>query len=250
VREFTTNERIILDFLVKNTGKWFTPSVIARKADTREHYCSWASHICLRLTKWEILRHNSFGGYCYTRNAEITYPKFHSNRNMNNKLTDNEKGVLELLKEHAGQWISPSSIEWMITSKKHSSSWASRICLRLVDKGLIKRNKKGQYLYEEYGEEVNWAALPNLKHLARCNQGLHKGACAYKEEETCPVLNPRTETTFPKFHRNMHILTCSELTKGNIVHPLKPQDTEISGYFNSTVISAEGTESLAERDKR
>ena len=47
------------------------------------------------------------------------------------------------------------SEEWIISARTfgfsgaHHSCWASPICLRLVEKGLLLRNKKGRYKLNE-----------------------------------------------------------------------------------------------------
>lgn len=71
------------------------------------------------------------------------------------KLTANENKILNYLKsewdvyDQQYRWISPTWIGEACGNKAYvsASSWASPICLRLVKKGLIKRNKKGWYRY-------------------------------------------------------------------------------------------------------
>jgi hypothetical protein len=58
------NETQVIEYLKKNHG-WVRPSVIAKYADSREHCCSWASHICLGLVDKGIIEHNIHGHYCY-----------------------------------------------------------------------------------------------------------------------------------------------------------------------------------------
>jgi hypothetical protein len=67
---------------------------------------------------------------------------------VSNNLTNNETLVLKYLSKHKGQWVSPTNIEEAITGK-HRSSWASHICLRLVDKGILAHNISGQYRYNK-----------------------------------------------------------------------------------------------------
>lgn len=66
------------------------------------------------------------------------------------KMSKNEQWVLAYLGEHPG-YHSPSSIgvshgaEAGSNSFAHHSSWASPVCKRLVEKGLVERNEKGHY---------------------------------------------------------------------------------------------------------
>ena len=67
------------------------------------------------------------------------------------KLTNNEQGVLEYLR--GKEWVSPTQIghevggriESHYGSRLRHSSWASPICLRLTNTGLLQRNDKGHY---------------------------------------------------------------------------------------------------------
>ena len=64
------------------------------------------------------------------------------------KLTNNEQWVLDYLK--GKDYVSPTEIGKIHAlavgsySFTHHSAWASPICLRLVKKGLLLRNEKGQ----------------------------------------------------------------------------------------------------------
>jgi hypothetical protein len=48
-------------------------------------------------------------------------------------------------------YCSPTAIGMILGNKNYTSasSWASSTCLRLVDKGLLKRNNKGWYKLHE-----------------------------------------------------------------------------------------------------
>ena len=56
-------EKIIMEYMSKHKGEWIRPSRIAREADNREHTCSWASHICLKLYQKGLPNHNIEGSY-------------------------------------------------------------------------------------------------------------------------------------------------------------------------------------------
>ena len=67
-------------------------------------------------------------------------------------LTKSEEWIISYLK--GKDYVSPSVIgtEHARTfgfSGAHHSCWASPICLRLVEKGLLLRNKKGRYKLNE-----------------------------------------------------------------------------------------------------
>jgi hypothetical protein len=66
MNNFTDNEIKVLIYLREHKG-WIAPSIIARNADKVEHCCSWASHICLRLTDKRILEQNTLRQYCYNK---------------------------------------------------------------------------------------------------------------------------------------------------------------------------------------
>ena len=67
------------------------------------------------------------------------------------KLGKSEEAVLDYLKKQEG-YVSPTSIGRVVggyTSRglPRHSSWASPICKRLVNRGLVQRNEKGWYQY-------------------------------------------------------------------------------------------------------
>ena len=64
------------------------------------------------------------------------------------KLSKNEAIVAAYLKGF-DEFMSPTEIAQKLMSSAHHSAWASPICLRLVKKGLLERNKKGHYRYKE-----------------------------------------------------------------------------------------------------
>ena len=59
------------------------------------------------------------------------------------KLTENEQRVLEYLK--GKDFISPTQIASALTLQDYNSAWASPICKRLINKGLLQRNDRGWY---------------------------------------------------------------------------------------------------------
>jgi len=63
---------------------------------------------------------------------------------MMNKLTWQQTAVLEYLKNK--DWTSPTEIGGMVWGGHHHSSTASPVCKRLVEKGLLERNKRGHYM--------------------------------------------------------------------------------------------------------
>jgi hypothetical protein len=61
------------------------------------------------------------------------------------KLSENELNICQYL-AYNRDWISPTIIGGSCGPNPNShSAWASPICLRMVKKGLLKRNKKGWY---------------------------------------------------------------------------------------------------------
>lgn len=69
------------------------------------------------------------------------------------KLTKNEEWIIAYLK--GKDYVSPTVIgechaeTFGFSSFTHHSAWASPICLRLVEKGLLLRNQKGHYKLNE-----------------------------------------------------------------------------------------------------
>ncbi|KKM20033.1 hypothetical protein LCGC14_1649600 [marine sediment metagenome] len=64
--------------------------------------------------------------------------------NKERKLTKNEQCVLDYLR--GKEWVSPTKIGITLhPTRMHGSPWASPICLRLTNKGLLERNDKGWY---------------------------------------------------------------------------------------------------------
>ena len=62
------------------------------------------------------------------------------------ELTSNEKAVMEfLISLDKGVWASPTWIGQVVGGGRRHSAWASPICKRLVEKGLIERSGYGHY---------------------------------------------------------------------------------------------------------
>lgn len=64
-------------------------------------------------------------------------------------LTENEEKIMQYLKGMR-DYVSPTEIAGAVGGKTKGglyrhSSWASPICMRLVDKGLLERSPKGWY---------------------------------------------------------------------------------------------------------
>ena len=60
------------------------------------------------------------------------------------RLTRNEQRVLDYLQ--GKEWVSPTEIgKTLHPTRMYGSPWASPLCLRLVNKGLLERNDKGWY---------------------------------------------------------------------------------------------------------
>ena len=69
-------------------------------------------------------------------------------------LTPNEQQILDYLENPARGYVSPTKIaealgKWESGGRYGASSWASPICLQLVRKGLVERNKRGCYKAKE-----------------------------------------------------------------------------------------------------
>ena len=60
-------------------------------------------------------------------------------------MTENERKVLEYLKQPARGYTSPTKIGREVGGGGRHSAWASPICKRLVSKGLATRNERGWY---------------------------------------------------------------------------------------------------------
>lgn len=66
------------------------------------------------------------------------------------KLSENEKNVLDFIKSVQPDWVGPNRIGLQVGGlssggiQRHSA-WASPICKRLVDKGLLERDTLGHY---------------------------------------------------------------------------------------------------------
>ena len=60
-------------------------------------------------------------------------------------MTENERKVLEYLKQPARGYTSPTEIGREVGGVGRHSAWASPICKRLVSRGLAKRNERGWY---------------------------------------------------------------------------------------------------------
>jgi DNA-binding IclR family transcriptional regulator len=75
------------------------------------------------------------------------------------KLTRNEQEVMALMRSRTivtNDWISPTQIgNKLRPSRMSHSSWASPICKRLVNKGLLERNEKGWYRLKERQDGQN-----------------------------------------------------------------------------------------------
>jgi hypothetical protein len=91
---------------------------------------------------------------------------------MRNKLTYNERLVLKYLSKYKGQWVSPTTIEEAITGK-HRSSWASHICIRLSNNGILERDIRGHYCYNgsctpnAFSNPTNTKPLVDNKNIIR-----------------------------------------------------------------------------------
>lgn len=60
------------------------------------------------------------------------------------QIKPNEQLVLEYLR--GKKWVSPTKIGYALhPSRMYGSPWASPICKRLVNKGLLQRNEQGHY---------------------------------------------------------------------------------------------------------
>ena len=59
------------------------------------------------------------------------------------KVTSRQEEVLEYLR--GKDWTSPTVISGAVWGGRHHSASASPVCLRLVKKGLLKRNNRGHY---------------------------------------------------------------------------------------------------------
>lgn len=73
---------------------------------------------------------------------------------MSQRLTPNQQKVLDFLKVWHGIWVAPTLIGHEVGGRTHSSrrrhsSWASPICKRLVELGLVERNDNGYYRYKQ-----------------------------------------------------------------------------------------------------
>lgn len=71
---------------------------------------------------------------------------------MDNKLTPNQRKVSDFLESHRDSFVSPTLIGHSAGGKtsgghQRHSSWASPICKRLVEFGLVERNVHGEYRY-------------------------------------------------------------------------------------------------------
>jgi len=70
---------------------------------------------------------------------------------MRHGLTHNERNIVDYLKDK--DWVSPTQIghdvggriESLYGNRYRHSAWASPICKRLVEKGVLERNDKGRY---------------------------------------------------------------------------------------------------------
>jgi hypothetical protein len=71
-------------------------------------------------------------------------------------MTKNEQAIIAYLKGKG--WVSPTEIGHNVGGYKNTafgtsttilrhSSWASPICIRLADKGILERNIRGHYHY-------------------------------------------------------------------------------------------------------
>ncbi len=59
-------------------------------------------------------------------------------------MTHNEQRVLDFLR--GKEWVSPTEIgKTLQPTSMYGSPWASPVCKRLVNKGLLQRNDKGWY---------------------------------------------------------------------------------------------------------
>jgi DNA-binding MarR family transcriptional regulator len=68
---------------------------------------------------------------------------------MKKTLGTSQQAVLNYLRKRAGHPISPTQIGDELGLGMWGSAWASPICKRLVDLGLIKRTPKGWYFVEK-----------------------------------------------------------------------------------------------------
>lgn len=66
-------------------------------------------------------------------------------------LSQNERAVLAHLNKRSDKWTSPTELGQKVDGKKYTSasSWGSRVCKKLVAKGLVTRNDNGLYQITE-----------------------------------------------------------------------------------------------------
>lgn len=72
------------------------------------------------------------------------------------KLTKNQEWIIDYLR--GKDYVSPSVIGWAHAkafgySLSHHSSWASPICLKLVNLGILLRNERGHYKLNNNGND-------------------------------------------------------------------------------------------------
>lgn len=67
------------------------------------------------------------------------------------KLTNNQIMILRFLRKHKSGHVSPTEIGQKVRGPKFHSAWASPICHRLRDKGLVWRDLTGHYQISDAG---------------------------------------------------------------------------------------------------